>query len=185
MFCNFNDTKNLWFMPCFARAVTSAHFDLLNFCCYCRLGYCRVRWFQVYKVLEVIVYYERFCCNFSLNIWVLTSWWKLLHISKYKEVPTSWVHPRCAKAHNYFGPTLGGDVTLKWVLLYAAGLCLAQYCNAWILALPCLMDPSAGVWQWPRMHIFHTWHIPRNFHWWHFVIRLENMKLVFGQTERT
>ena len=35
----------------------------------------------------------------------------------------------------------GGNVTLKWVLIYAARLRLAQFCNAWISASPCLMDP--------------------------------------------
>ena len=32
-------------------------------------------------------------------------------------------------------------------------VCLILSCSS---ALPCLMDPCAGVWGWPRMHIFHS-----------------------------
>ena len=36
---------------------------------------------------------------------------------------------------------MGGDETLKKVLINADQLRLAKYRNAWISALPCLMDP--------------------------------------------
>ena len=40
-----------------------------------------------------------------------------------------------------------------------------------------------GVWGWPRMHIFHSWHMPWNFYWWHFMIRLQKLELIFGQSD--
>ena len=44
--------------------------------------------------------------------------------------------------HKTAGDRHWGDIeTLKWVLINAARLRLAQYCNAWISASPCLMDP--------------------------------------------
>ena len=38
----------------------------------------------------------------------------------------------------------GGDETLKLVLINADWLQLAQYCNGWISASPCLMDPMVS-----------------------------------------
>ena len=76
----------------------------------------------------------------------------------------------------------GGDETLKWVSIYASQLCLPSILMHG--SCLCLGSWTQGVWGWPRMHIFHSWHLPRNFCKWHFVIRLQKLELVFRHMDK-
>ena len=59
--------------------------------------------------------------------------------------------------------------------------CLILQCVQ--LGLVSTNGPSQGVWRWPRMHIFHSKHIPSNFNYWHFVIPLQEFELIFRHTK--
>ena len=71
----------------------------------------------------------------------LFPWMVKIYTSFIRKTKQMRVHPRCANAHNCLGPTLGRWWNTKVSLIYAARLRLAEYCNAWILTSPWLMDP--------------------------------------------
>ena len=43
---------------------------------------------------------------------------------------------------------------------------------------------TQGVWGWPRVHIFHSWHIPSNFYKGHFLIRQQELEVVQQRDDR-
>ena len=44
---------------------------------------------------------------------------------------------------------------------------------------------ASKVWEWSKMPIFHFIHIPSNFYYWHFVIWLHELELVFEHNDWT
>ena len=46
-----------------------------------------------------------------------------------------------------------------------------------------LLKQKNGVGGWPRMLTFYSWHIPSNFYYWHFVMRLKELEMSWDRRD--